>query len=287
MALKKATIVLEGGATRGIFTSGALDYLMEQDIYFSDVIGVSAGACNAVDYVSRQPGRTRDCMIPNTKDMKYINGVKDTIREKSLMNMDLIFDKYPNELIPFDFDTYFQSEMHCELVTTNCLTGNAEYMTETEDPDRLMKICRASSSMPLAAPIANVDGIPYMDGGLADSIPIEHALEKGNDKIVVVLTRNPGYRKKRALKATEQLYKRAYKKYPNLVHAIMTRNAVYNRQMKLIEKLEEEGKIFVIRPLIPTVSRMEKDYDKLQHFYMHGNRLMKKEYQGLLEYLNE
>lgn len=76
------------------------------------------GACNAVDYVSRQPGRTRDCMIPNTKDMKYINGVKDTIREKSLMNMDLIFDKYPNELIPFDFDTYFQSEMHCELVTT-------------------------------------------------------------------------------------------------------------------------------------------------------------------------
>ena len=136
MALKKATIVLEGGATRGIFTSGALDYLMEQDIYFSDVIGVSAGACNAVDYVSRQPGRTRDCMIPNTKDMKYINGVKDTIREKSLMNMDLIFDKYPNELIPFDFDTYFQSEMHWELVTTNCLTGNAEYMTETEDPDR-------------------------------------------------------------------------------------------------------------------------------------------------------
>ena len=226
-------------------------------------------------------------MIPNTKDMKYINGVKDTIREKSLMNMDLIFDKYPNELIPFNFDTYFQSEMHCELVTTNCLTGNAEYMTETEDPDRLMKICRASSSMPLAAPIANVDGIPYMTGGLADSIPIEYALEKGNDKIVVVLTRNPGYRKKRALKATEQLYKRAYKKYPNLVRAIMTRNAVYNRQMKLIEKLEEEGKIFVIRPLIPTVSRMEKDYDKLQHFYMHGNRLMKKEYQGLLEYLNE
>ena len=90
MALKNATIVLEGGATRGIFTSGALDYLMEQDIYFSDVIGVSAGACNAVDYVSRQPGRTRDCMIPDTKDMKYINGVKDTIREKSLMNMDLI-----------------------------------------------------------------------------------------------------------------------------------------------------------------------------------------------------
>ena len=287
MTIKKATLVLEGGATRGIFTSGALDYLMERDLYFSDVIGVSAGSCNAVDYVSRQPGRTRDCMIPTDKEGKYYYGIRDFVKEKSLMNMDLIFDKYPKELLPFDFETYFASEMECELVVTNCITGAAEYLSEDKDPERLMKICRASSSMPLAAPIANVDGIPYMDGGLADSIPIEYALEKGNDKIVVVLTRNPGYRKKRALKATEQLYKRAYKKYPNLVRAIMTRNAVYNRQMKLIEKLEEEGKIFVIRPLIPTVSRMEKDYDKLQHFYMHGNRLMKKEYQGLLEYLNE
>ena len=241
----KATLVLEGGANRGVFTSGVLDYLMGKELYMSNVIGVSAGACNAVDYVSKQAGRSRECVIHREKEYDYVYGLKKTLKEKALMDMDMLFDKFPNEIYPFDFETYFASEMECELVVTN------------------------------------------MDGGLADSIPIEHALEKGNDKIVVVLTRNPGYRKKRALKATEQLYKRAYKKYPNLVRAIMTRNAVYNRQMKLIEKLEEEGKIFVIRPLIPTVSRMEKDYDKLQHFYMHGNRLMKKEYQGLLEYLNE
>ena len=276
----KATLVLEGGANRGVFTSGVLDYLMEKDTYMSNVIGVSAGSCNAIDYASMQPGRTKDCMIPRRKEDQYL-GLHSMLRTKTL------FDKFPNEIYPFDFETYFASEMECELVVTNCITGDAEYLSEDKDPERLMKICRASSSMPLAAPIANVDGIPYMDGGLADSIPIEYALEKGNDKIVVVLTRNPGYRKKRAVKATEQLYKRAYKKYPNLVRTIMTRNAVYNKQMKLIEKLEEEGKIFVIRPLIPTVSRMEKDYDKLQHFYMHGNRLMKKEYQGLLEYLNE
>ena len=232
----KATLVLEGGANRGVFTSGVLDYLMEKDMYMSNVIGVSAGACNAVDYVSKQAGRSRECVIHREKEYDYVYGLKKTLKEKALMDMDMLFDKFPNEIYPFDFETYFASEM---------------------------------------------------DGGLADSIPIEYALEKGNDKIVVVLTRNPGYRKKRAVKATEQLYKRAYKKYPNLVRTIMTRNAVYNKQMKLIEKLEEEGKIFVIRPLIPTVSRMEKDYDKLQHFYMHGNRLMKKEYQGLLEYLNE
>ena len=226
MALKKATIVLEGGATRGIFTSGALDYLMEQDIYFSDVIGVSAGACNAVDYVSRQPGRTRDCMIPKTKEMKYMNGVKDTIREKSLMNMDLIFDKYPKELIPFDFDTYFQSEMHCELVTTNCLTGNAEYMTEAEDPDRLMKICRASSSMPLVTPMVNIDGVPYLDGGLADSVPIRRAQKLGNEKIIVILTRNQGYRKKVISPAVQKLYRQAYKSYPNAVRTILRRSFI-------------------------------------------------------------
>ena len=169
MAIKKATIVLEGGATRGIFTSGVLDCLMEKEIYMSDVIGVSAGACNALDYVSRQPGRTRDCMIPDEQYGKYIYGIRDTIRTKSMMNMDLIFDRFPNELIPFDFDTYFSSPMNCELVTTNCLTGKAEYMSEEEDRDRLMKICRASSSMPLLTPIVNIEDVPYLDGGLADS----------------------------------------------------------------------------------------------------------------------
>ena len=130
MDIKKATMVLEGGATRGVFTSGALDLLMEKGIYTSHVIGVSAGACNALSYVSKQPGRTRDCMIPKDKSGNYYYGLRDFVKEKSIMNMDLIFDKFPNELIPFDFDTYFNSETECELVTTNCLTGRAEYMTE-------------------------------------------------------------------------------------------------------------------------------------------------------------
>ena len=163
MTIKKATLVLEGGATRGIFTSGALDYLMERDLYFSDVIGVSAGSCNAVDYVSRQPGRTRDCMIPTDKEGKYYYGIRDFVKEKSLMNMDLIFDKYPKELLPFDFETYFASEMECELVVTNCITGAAEYLSEDKDPERLMKICRASSSMPLAAPIGSNRGVCTKD----------------------------------------------------------------------------------------------------------------------------
>ncbi|WP_281725930.1 patatin-like phospholipase family protein [Lachnoclostridium phocaeense] len=283
----KATLVLEGGATRGVFTSGALDYLMEKDFYTSYVIGVSAGSCNAVGYVSKQPGRTRDCMIQKDKEYSYYYGFRKFIKEKSLMDMDMVFDRYPNEIYPFDYDTYFASDIECEIVTTNCVTGRAEYMTEDSDKQRLMKICRASCSMPLICPMVNVDCIPYLDGGLADSIPIERAMEIGNGKSIVILTRNPGYRKKMPSRATVQLYRRAYKKYPNLIRSIVNRSIVYNRTMKLLEQQEAEGKIFVLRPLIPTVSRLEKDYDALMHFYEHGYRLMRKQYDELMRFLEK
>lgn len=281
------TIVLEGGATRGVFTSGILDYLMEEDLYFSHVIGVSAGSCNGVDYVSRQIGRTKKCMIPEKKEYSYYSGVRSAIKEKSILDMDMVFDTFPKKIYPFDFETYFQSDMVCEIVTTNCETGKAEYMTEQSDPDRLMKLCRASSSMPLLSPIVNIDGVPYLDGGLADSVPIRRALQSGNEKIVVVLTRNPGYRKKPISKGTAKLYRRAYKKYPNLVHAAIYRNHVYNKTMELVERLEEEEKIFVIRPLVPTVSRLERDETALTAFYQHGYNLMKRQREALQRYLEK
>lgn len=282
-----ATIVLEGGATRGVFTSGVLDYLMEKDVYLSHVIGVSAGSCNGVDYVSKQIGRTRDCMIHKEKEYSYYYGFTKFVKEKSLLDMDMVFDKYPNEIFPFDFDTYFASEMECEIVTTNCETGKAEYMTERSDRERLMKICRASSSMPLISPMVNLGGTPYLDGGLADSIPIGRAAKIGNKKIVIILTRNPGYRKKPTTKAVAKLYRKAYKSYPELVRTAILRNVKYNRQMQMVERLEEEGKIFVLRPLVPAVSRLEKDYDTLMEFYQHGYDLMEKEYDRLMKYLEE
>lgn len=188
--MKTGTLVLEGGATRGVFTSGVLDYLMEQDLYLSHVIGVSAGSCNGVDYISRQPGRTKDCMIHREKEYDYYMGIRKFIKEKSLLNMDLLFDKFPNEIYPFDFETYFQCRITAEWVMTNCVTGEAEYADDRSDKERLMKICRASSSMPLLSPIVNVDGAPYLDGGLSDSIPLDRAMQHGERKIVVVSTKN-------------------------------------------------------------------------------------------------
>lgn len=283
--MQKATMILEGGATRGVFTSGVLDYLMEQELYISHVIGVSAGSCNAVDYVSRQPGRTRDCMILTDKKDDYVHGFRKAIKEKSLMNMDMIFDTYPNETFPFDFETYFQSEIKCEIVATNCLTGKAEYLDERQDRARLMKLCRASCSMPLLTPIVRVDGVPYLDGGLADSVPIQRALTYGNRKIVVILTRNLGYRKKRVSKGMARVYREAYRSYPDLLRAIMTRSLYYNRTMEQIERLEEEGRIFVLRPQVKTVSRLERNAEILTGFYEHGYHLMGREYDRLTEYL--
>ncbi len=287
MDIKKATLVLEGGATRGVFTSGALDFLMEKDVYLSHVIGVSAGACNAVDYVSKQPGRTRDCMIPVDKRGNYYYGFRDFVKEKSVMNMDLIFDKYPNETLPFDFETYFNSEIKCELVTTNCLTGKAEYMTEDHDRDRLMKICRASCSMPLLTPIVNIDGIPYLDGGMADSVPIRRAQGMENKKIVVILTKNKGYRKKVMSAAMQKLYKRAYKSYPSLIRTIFRRSFEYNKTMNYLDQLEKRGEIFILRPQVTPVSRLERNKETLHAFYAHGYHYMERKFDDLMEYLEK
>ena len=150
----------------------------------------------------------------------------------------------------------------------NCLTGKAEYLEEKQSSKRVMDIVRASSSLPFVSPITYVDGIPMLDGGIVDSIPVEYAMSQGYETQVVILTRNKGYRKK---DSTMPLAKVTYKKYPELQNALRRRNAEYNRTMELIEKLEDEGKILVIRPIKPIeVGRMEKDTDKLRALYQEG-----------------
>ena len=283
MELVNCSMVLEGGAARGLFTSGVLDYLMEQDFYTKYVVGVSAGACNAVDYVSRQIGRTRDCFIQTPDEEPYIR-MENVFHRKPVYDMDLVFDKYPNEIYHFDFETYFASKMQCEMVVTNCQTGKAEYMDAHEDKTQFMKICRASSSMPLFTDIVEIHGIPYMDGGIADSVPLRRAVEMGYRKHIVVLTKRKGYRKKNSRVLNLATYRR-YQEYPEFVKAVVKRPTRYNRMMDVIDRLEEEGKIFVLRPQIKPVSRMETDSEKLLELYQHGYEMMEKEFERLKAYL--
>lgn len=276
----KAGLVLEGGAKRGIFTAGVLDYLMEQEIWLEYVVGVSAGSCNLVDYISKQIGRTKNCFLPKYRYRKW----NDIMKRKGLIDMDLLFDKYPNEIYPFDFQTYSESKIKADIVVTNCLTGKAEYMDERTDKKRALQIVRASSSMPLISPMVYLDEIPYLDGGLADSIPIRRSMQRGYKKNVLILTRRKGYRKKIDHRL-DQFYRLMYREYPELRKTIQKRPLSYNRTMDWIEQLEAEGKVFVIRPRLPEVSRLESDYDTLIHFYRHGYQEAQKQFKNLINYL--
>lgn len=281
--MSRAGLILEGGGTRGVFTAGVLDYFMERELYLPYVIGVSAGACNAVNYVAHQPERTKKCTIDYLAAGSYV-GVKYLIRNHSLFNMDLIFDAFPNAIFPFDYDTFFQSDQTCILTATNCQTGRAAYLQEKESRERLMQICRASASLPIVSPMVSVDGTPMLDGGVADSIPIKKALKDGVKRNVIVLTREKGYRKRPAGKSL-RLAKIMYKKYPYLIRGIRNRAYEYNRTMELVEDLERRGHVFVIRPQVPVVKNTEDDRLVLTAFYRHGYEYAQEIFPRLQEFL--
>lgn len=266
-------LVLEGGGLRGVFTCGVLDYFMDNGIRFPFTIGVSAGACNGLSYMSGQRGRAKASNIDLMDKYHYV-GFKYLFTQKCIMDFKLLFEEFPEKIIPYDYDAYFSNPDRFVMVTTNCITGKAEYFEEKTSSERVMDIVRASSSLPFVSPISYVDGIPMLDGGIADSIPVEYTMSQGYEKLVVVLTRNRGYRKKAG---SMPLAKAVYRKYPALQKALSERNAIYNRTMDLIERLEDEGRITVIRPLKPIdVSRMEKDTDKLRALYQEGYDIAEK-----------
>lgn len=267
----KTALILEGGGMRGVFTCGVLDNFMDRGIRFPYSIGVSAGACNGLSYMSNQRGRAKYSNIDLLKKYNYIQ-LKYLLTKHNIMDFDLLFNDFPNKILPYHYDKYAQCPERYEIVTTNCLTGEACYYEEKNNPQRIIDIVRASSSLPFVCPIAYVDGIPMLDGGITDSIPLLHAQSEGfTENNVVVLTRNRGYRKN--IKGTK-VPPFIYRKYPLLRQAINNRSKLYNEQLDLVERLEDEGRITVIRPQRPIeVDRIEKNIDKLTAFYEEGYQL--------------
>ena len=263
---EQSSLVLEGGGMRGVFTCGVLDNLMDRGIDFPYAIGVSAGACNGLSFMSRQRGRAKFSNIDLLDKYQYI-GFKHLITKGNIMDFDLLFHTFPNEIIPYDYATYTASGNRFEMVTTDIRTGQATYLEEYHNPDRVIAIVKASSSLPYVGPIAEVDGVKMLDGGISDSIPILRARQQGFPNSVVVLTRNRGYRKP----VKSHVPALFYRKYPQLREALAMRNTIYNRQIEEVERLEAEGKIVVIRPESPIeVGRMERDTRKLLDLYNEG-----------------
>ena len=260
-------LVLEGGGLRGVFTCGVLDCFMDHSVRFPFTVGVSAGACNGLSYMSGQRGRAKSSNIDLMEKHHYV-GFKYLLTQGCIMDYKLLFEDFPEKIIPYDYNAYFSNPDRFVMVTTNCLTGKAEYFEEKSSPERVMSIVRASSSLPFVSKITYVDGVPMLDGGIADSIPVQYAMDQGYEKLVVILTRNKGYRKKNGKMRIPQTF---YRKYPELRKTLTVRNELYNQTMDLIEKLEEEGKITVIRPIKPVeVGRIEKDTAKLTALYREG-----------------
>ena len=260
-------LILEGGGMRGVFTCGVLDNLMDRGIRFPYTIGVSAGACNGLSYMSEQRGRGKFSNIDLLEKYRYI-GLKQLIFKGNIMDFDLLFHKFPEEIIPYHYDKFAACKERFEMVTTSCRTGRACYYDEKMDPVRIIDIVKASSSLPFVSPISYVDGEPMLDGGIADSIPLLRARELGFDNNLVVLTRNKGYRKPQKPTTVPWFF---YRKYPLLREAIRRRNALYNEQIDLVERLEDKGELVVIRPQKPiTVDRIERDTRKLLDLYNEG-----------------
>ena len=265
----KTGIVFEGGAFRTIFSCGVMDAMLENKIMPDYMIGVSAGAAYGVSMASGQIGRNLKILIDYRNDKRYV-GLSNMVHRdnRSLYGLNFTFDTIPNELVPYDYDAYFQNPTRFEMVTTNCVTGRACYLEEKEDKERLLRIARASSSLPYVCPIVHVDGRPMLDGGIVDSIPVERAMQQGYERNVVVLTRNRGYRKsEKDIKVPHFIYTR----YPRLRVVLSRRCQVYNEQLEEIERLEDEGRIIAIRPIKKVVvNRIEKDIKKLTDLYEEG-----------------
>ncbi len=262
-------LVLEGGGMRGVFTSGVLDAFMKYELYFPYVVAVSAGACNGLSYMSHQPRRARFSNIDMLRKYGYIS-LKNLLVQGSIFDPNILYERFPSEIVPFDYKTYVENPAFFEMVTTNCLTGFAEYLSEKYDARRITAIAKASSSLPYVAQITNVDGIPMLDGGIVDSIPVLRSTSQGHPFNVVVMTRNKGYR---SLERDMKIPPIIYKEYPRLRVALSHRVEVYNEQLEMVERMERWGEILVIRPQRKMeVGRICSDIEKLERLYEEGFR---------------
>lgn len=254
---------------RGVYTSGVLDAFIKHGLNFKYVIAVSAGASNGASYISNQYQRNRSVNLNYIRDSRFLS-LRNLFKEKSLFGMDFLFDILPNKLEPFDFDSFFNSMMTYKIVATDCHTGKAVYF-DKKDMNRLdlMQVLRASTSIPYGSPMVSFRGYTLLDGGIADSIPIFKSISDGNLRNVIVLTRDRHYRKQSI--AFGKLIALRYHRYPELVRSLKNRSRIYNETLDAIEKMEQSGDVFVIRPRNPVqVGRLEKDRDRLEMLYEEG-----------------
>ena len=279
-----AGLILEGGGMRGVYTAGVLDAFLEENIEFSSIYGVSAGSCHACSYLSKQRGRAFRVNVDYLDDPNYC-GVKSYLKTGNVFGADMLYSQIPNVLDPFDYEEFEKYPGKFFAVLTNLETGEPEYI-RVKDLKKQMWAVRASSSLPLVSKTLVVKGRHYLDGGIADSIPIRRSIEAGNEKNVVILTREDSYRK--TPNELMPLMKLRYSHSKAFLEKAENRHIRYNETLDFLKKEEEEGRTFVIRPSEKVnVGRVEKNKDKLEHLYNIGLEDGRKSMEAMKKYLEQ
>lgn len=282
--MDNTSLILEGGGMRGVYSAGVLDLLLDKDIDIKYCIGVSAGACNCVSYISKQRKRNYRVNINYINDKRYLS-FRNLIKTGSAFGMDMLFNIIPNELDPFDHETFKSSGTKFFVGVTNCETGLPEFYNIKDFNEDGYDSLKASISLPLVAKIIDYDNKKFLDGGIAAPIPIKKAIDDGIEKHVVILTQHKGYKKSKT--KIMPIIKRKYKEHSGLIDAMENRYKVYNETLEMLDKLEEEGKCFIIRPSSPLkVSRFERDKNKLEEIYNKGYEDAKALSEDLIKFLN-
>ena len=279
----QAGLILEGGGMKGIYTAGVLDFFMEKEILFSSCYGVSAGACHMCSYLSGQKGRAYRISV-NYLDQKQYCSPQSLLKTGDLFGVDMCYGLIPDYLDPYDFEAFERYEGNAYAVVTNIKTGRPEYML-LKDMHRDIIAVRASSSLPLVARNVKIDGELYLDGGISDSIPIRQSKRDGNQKNVIIMTKEEGYVRQPAGPELA-LIKARYVRYPKVYELMRERHFTYNATVQYIEEEQEKGNVFVIRPKKASdVKRVDHDKEKLTALYQEGYEDAKECYLDMLEYL--
>ncbi len=263
----KIGLVLEGGGMRGLYTVGVLDALMEQGLRVDEAVGVSAGACNGVSYVSQQKGRGLQVNLDYLGDKRYLSW-SNFFHTRSLFGMDFIFEEIPDRLIPFDYQAFQRDPCDFWAGVTDVETGLPVYFGKADLVDN-SRVIRASSAIPVFSPMVEYKGGRYLDGGTSAPIPLDKALEDGCDRLLVVLTRERSY-----VKQPEKfrwVYRWVFRRHPAMVQALDRRHQVYNQALEQLRQLEGEGRALVIAPKESLgLSRFEKNRERLLAAYREG-----------------
>ena len=281
--ITEGCLVLEGGAFRGLYTQGLLDFWMQNDINFQTVIGVSAGALSAAAYMSGQIGRSARVNLGYRHNSNYI-GVKALRRAHSPIRLDFLIYDY-DEIEPLDLERFYDSRRRLVAVATNCETGRPEFFEKSNCTDLVLGI-KASASMPFISPMVEVEGKKCLDGGCSCAVPYRWAIDEGYGKIVVVRTREHGFRKQDA--KVKNTARRVYRRHQEFALSLDESKVRYNTQCDEMDRLAEEGRIFMIEPSEPvTVARVEGDMEKLGALYWLGYRDGERMLGALTDYLNK